>query len=182
MRTTPMSETGACARRISDGLERVVGWGVIAFGTAMVFAVMAGIASRTVRHPLFWTEELARHTMIWSALLGSGIALKRGMHIGITLLLKRFRARTILILDIFSRLCITVFLAAMTWYGIRVCFVVASQDSPTMGYSMAWLFAVTPVTCALNLVFLALMTIEHLAEGYHEGSHISMLTPDHDFE
>jgi TRAP-type C4-dicarboxylate transport system permease small subunit len=44
--------------------------------------------------------------------------------------------------------------------------VVAMQDSPTMGFNMAWLFAITPITCALQLIFLALMTVEDISKGF----------------
>ena len=61
--------------------------------------------------------------------------------------------------DVLCRVLMTVFLVVMVVKGIEVCGVVSMQVSPTMGFNMAWLFAITPITCALQLVFLVLMTM-----------------------
>jgi TRAP-type C4-dicarboxylate transport system permease small subunit len=140
----------------------------------MVIVVLLGIFSRTFTdRPFFWTEELARYTMIYAACLSIGLALKRGLHIGITFVLKKISWRIRIYFDIITRLCIFTFLITMTVKSIQVCHIVSMQESPTMGFNMAWVFIITPITCILQIIFLATMTIEDIGEGFID-KHLAM--------
>lgn len=162
-----MGKAALIARALSNRLESAINWAVIVIAAAMVIIVLAGIISRAGFNAAFhWTEELGRYTMIWAACLGIGLALKRGLHVGIGIIVKRFPRKIGIALDIAARILITIFLVVMTINGIIVCKFVSMQTSPTMGFNMVWVFAITPVTCVLQLIFLALMTIEDLADDY----------------
>ncbi len=155
------------ARRIDHWLQTVIGYLVIFFGAIMVLVTLLGIFARIfTQSPPFWTEELGRDTMIYSGCLAIGIALPRGLHVGITYFVKKMHVAGRVACDVICRVLITIFLVVMIVKGIEVCGVVSMQASPTMGFNMAWLFAITPITCALQLVFLALMTIEDIAKGF----------------
>ena len=72
---------------------------------------------------------------------------------------------------------IAIFLVVMTIQGIYVCEIVSMRTSPTMGFNMVWVFIITPITAVLQLVFLALMTIEDIADGGMWGK--SLVTRPH---
>lgn len=176
-----MKKIAKWAGAISNGLEKLVGRVVIFFAAVMVLDVLFGIVTRSVfNHPFFWTEELGRYAMIYSGCLAIGLALKRGLHVGITFMLNRIPSKLCTYLDVFVRVSITTFLIVTTYYSIEVCKIVSMQESPTMGFNMVWVFIVTPITCVLQLVFLALMTIQDIAAGF-EGKHLAMLKHDADF-
>ena len=159
-----MQKIAATARLISEKLETGLNWAVIIFTGAMVIVVLMGIISRAGFNAAFhWSEELGRYTMIYAGCLGIGLALKRGLHVGIALMVKKMPRHLALGCDIAGRIMITVFLVVMTINGIEVCQFVSMRTSPTMGFNMVWVFIITPLTCVLQLIFLALMTIEDVA-------------------
>lgn len=161
-----MEKIADIARSISDKLEAGLNWAVILSTAAMVVVVLAGIISRAGFNAAFhWSEELGRYTMIYAGCLGIGLALKRGLHVGIALMVKKMPRNLALVCDIAGRIMITTFLIVMTFKGIEVCTYVSMRTSPTMGFNMVWVFIITPVTCVLQLIFLALMTIEDIAGG-----------------
>jgi TRAP-type C4-dicarboxylate transport system permease small subunit len=170
------------ARRLDQWLQNMVGYVVIFFGAVMVLVTLLGIFARIFTHsPPFWTEELGRDTMIYSGCLAIGIALPRGLHVGITFFLKKMPVAARVFCDILCRVLMTIFLLVMIVKGIEVCGIVSMQESPTMGFNMAWLFAITPITCALQLLFLTLMTIEDISKGFVD-TNITLRAHDAEFD
>jgi len=170
------------ARYISDKLEVGLNWAVIFFTAAMLIVVLLGIISRAGFNAAFhWSEELGRYTMIYAGCLGIGLALKRGLHVGIAIMVNRLPRNVALFCDIIGRILITIFLVVMTIQGIYLCEVISMRTSPTMGFNMAWVFIITPITSILQLIFLALMTIEDLAGGMW-GKSLVIRPHDIDFE
>jgi len=161
-----MEKIARTARLLSYRLEKGLNWAVIFFTAVMLIVVLAGIISRAGFNAAFhWSEELGRYTMIYAGCLGIGIALKRGLHVGIAMMVSRLPPRLAMICDIIGRILITIFLVVMTIQGIALCEIVSMRTSPTMGFNMVWVFIITPITCIFQLIFLALMTIEDIANG-----------------
>jgi len=64
--------------RVSDWLERVARRLAIGFMGVMVTCILIQILARyVINEPPAWTEELARHAMIWAGLLGATVACRR---------------------------------------------------------------------------------------------------------
>ncbi len=161
-----MEKIAKSARLVSEKLEACLNWAVIIITAVMVLVVLAGIISRAGFNAAFhWSEELGRYTMIYAGCLGIGLALKRGLHVGIALMVKKLPRDLALFCDIAGRIMVTIFLVVMTIKGIEVCKFVSIQTSPTMGFNMVWVFIITPLTCILQIIFLGLMTIEDFASG-----------------
>jgi len=177
-----MEKIARRARFISDKLEMGLNWAVIFFTAAMLIVVLLGIISRAGFNAAFhWSEELGRYTMIYAGCLGIGLALKRGLHVGIAIMVNKLSRNVALFCDIVGRILITIFLVVMTIQGIYLCEVISMRTSPTMGFNMAWVFIITPITSILQLIFLALMTIEDLAGGMW-GKSLVIRPHDIDFE
>lgn len=161
-----MEKIGRMARAISDKLETGLNAAVIACTAAMLVVVLAGIISRAGFNAAFhWSEELGRYTMIYAGCLGIGIALKRGLHVGIAVGVKRLPPAMAMICDVAARIMIAVFLVVMTIQGIALCEIMSMRTSPSMGFNMVWVFIITPITSILQLIFLFLMTVEDVAKG-----------------
>lgn len=177
-----MQEVARYAKQVDRILQKLVGYGVIFFGAVMVLVTLLGIFARLITSsPPFWTEELGRYTMIYSGCLGIGLALPRGLHIGITFFLVKIRKAGRIFCDILCRVLMTGFLLVMIVKGIEVCGLVSMQESLTMGFNMAWFFIITPITCLLQLIFLILMTIEDAAAGFVDKN-ISLRTHGAEFD
>lgn len=178
-----MEKIARTARLISDRLETGVNWAVIFFTASMLIVVLAGIISRAGFNAAFhWSEELGRYTMIYAGCLGIGLALKRGLHVGIAIMIRRLPPNIALVCDIFGRILVTIFLVVMTMQGIALCEIVSMRTSPTMGFNMVWVFIITPITCILQLIFLALMTIEDIADGTIKRNSLILRPHNIDFE
>ncbi|HVJ59567.1 MAG TPA: TRAP transporter small permease subunit, partial [Burkholderiaceae bacterium] len=69
-------------------------WLLIVVLAAMVVIVFANVCMRYVfGTSVIWSEEVARHLMIWLTFLGSGMALRSGAQIGIDTLQDALPAR-----------------------------------------------------------------------------------------
>ena len=178
-----MDKIASRARYISDKLEFGLNWAVITCTAAMLIVVLLGIISRAGFNAAFhWSEELGRYTMIYAGCLGIGLALKRGLHVGIALMVNKLPRKLAITCDIIGRILITVFLVVMTIQGIYVCEIVSMRTSPSMGFNMAWVFIITPITAILQLIFLLLMTIEDIASGSLWGKSLVSRPHNIDFE
>ncbi len=77
---------------VADRLDRAVG-GVAALVAAVlvlaeIVLLSAGVIARYVFHrPLVWSDELASALFLWLAMLGAAIALRRGEHMRLTVVL-----------------------------------------------------------------------------------------------
>lgn len=70
-------------RKISNILEKVVGYICIVLVAVMLTVVMAQVTLRAARASVPWSEELSRMLLIWIGMLGAGIAAKQGAHVGV---------------------------------------------------------------------------------------------------
>ena len=84
---------------------------------ALVACVVLGVVSRQTNAPLAWTDELAQMFLVWSALAGWMIALRRRSHIRITMLIDRLPARARAGAEIAIQLCVVTFGLLMLRYG-----------------------------------------------------------------
>lgn len=125
-------------------------WLLIALLAAMVVIVFANVVMRYVLGTsVIWSEEVARHLMIWLTFLGSGLALRTGAQIGIESLqdaLPQSAARALRALLAAAMLLLFVLLA---WYGVDYALRTRFQISAALNISMMYVYIGMPVGCAL---------------------------------
>ena len=77
-------------KKLVSGLHKLEEYSLILCLTVMGIILFVQIIMRTVfSAPLKWAEELARYLQIWITFLGIGYGIRRGSHIGMTLLRDR---------------------------------------------------------------------------------------------
>ena len=77
---------------IESFLVKGVEWCAAALVFADVCILLLGVVSRFVfRQPLTWSDELASMVFLWSAMLGSVVAVKRAEHMRMTALISLCR-------------------------------------------------------------------------------------------
>jgi len=138
--------------RASDLINRLTEMAIFAIISAMAVDVFIEVILRYVLLlPLFWTEEFARYCLVWSSLLGAGIALKKGRHIAVTFVAERFpeRIRTVAALggDIF----VATMVAIVFWGGMYLVILTRHQLSPAMRLPMSLPYMAIPTGAAIML-------------------------------
>lgn len=105
--------------------------------------------------PLVWSEELARFTMVWLALLASALAMRRAQHIALTGLIP-IPARLDPALRALTALASIAILLILTDLGWELAQRTMRQRSPALGIPMGYMYAAIPVSAILMIVGQAL--------------------------
>jgi TRAP-type C4-dicarboxylate transport system permease small subunit len=99
-----------------------------------------------------WSEELTRYLMVWGALIGMGVAARRGKHIGLSDIIKRiwgkFTPSVLFIADIM----IFIFWIVVLVTGVTMTQFVAAQRSPSMNMPMWIGYLAVPVGAFFFLI------------------------------
>jgi TRAP-type C4-dicarboxylate transport system permease small subunit len=115
------------------------------FCTSCVLIFFAAIA-RTFNHPINWSQDLSLFLFAWSVFLSADAALRADKLVNVDLLVGRFSARTKRIVSIANYIVILVFLAALLWFGVKLCLISRNrvfQGIP--GFSYLWVNLSIPV-------------------------------------
>lgn len=125
-------------------------WLLIVLLTAMVAIVFANVVMRYVfGTSVIWSEEVARHLMIWLTFVGSGLALRTGAQIGIDSLQDALPRSAARVLRLVLALAMLALFVALAWYGIDYAMRTRFQISAALGISMMYVYIGMPIGCAL---------------------------------
>ena len=136
-------------------------WTVIAILAAMAAMVFANVVLRfTTGVSILWVEEVSRYLMIWLTLLGAGMVLRYGGHVGIETLQEALPRRAAAIRGAIVVLLAT-FFVFMVIVGARYAWLAWGQTTPVLGIPVGVVYLALPIGFALLLAHLLLM-----AESY----------------
>jgi len=125
-----------------------------------------------LKDPSTWTDELATFLLIWVALLGAAVALKRGAHLGMDYFVEHLTPPRRLYVEVFASLCTGAFsLSVMTVGGaVLVARKLQLQEtSPALGLDLGYVYLALPISG----FFLTIYSIEHLAGSVRASSRSS---------
>lgn len=138
---------------IEKFIQNFMKWVLFLILGGMTLIVLLGVFFRYIlKAPLPWSEELARYLMVWGASLGAFVAFKEGSHIGVTLIMDRFRGRIGIFLKRVSQMIVIIFMAIVVKEGIVLVFKLKGQTSTAMEIPMGWAYMAIPVGCLLILL------------------------------
>jgi TRAP-type C4-dicarboxylate transport system permease small subunit len=150
-------------QQISDIINRVTEVFLVIVLSAMAITILLQVLFRYVLNlPLFWTEELARYCLVWSSLLGSAVAVKRGRHIAVAILIERFPPDLRRGLTIIALISVAAVLAIILWGGIQLVAITRAQISPALRVSMSIPYLAVPVGAGLMLLHTIVSLFETL--------------------
>ncbi|MCE2971256.1 MAG: TRAP transporter small permease [Burkholderiales bacterium] len=140
-------------------------WLLIGLLAAMVVVVFANVGMRyLLGTSVIWSEEVARHLMIWLTFVGSGLALRSGAQIGIDSLQDALPPRAARALRALLAAGMLLLFVALAWYGVDYALRTRFQISAALGISMFWVYSGMPIGCALLAAHLLL-----IVRGYVRG-------------
>jgi TRAP-type transport system small permease protein len=141
-------------------------WAVIALLGATVVLVISNVIARYVfSHSLTWVEEVSRYLMIWSAMLGCGLALRVGGHIAVESLAGAVRPAAARCIRAAIVAIMGVTLLALIWIGIEYVDFAWEQETPVLGMSFGLIYLAIPIGSLLMLIHLALVAKSWINTG-----------------
>jgi len=153
--------------KIYHYFNKTMEWIVFALLTVSVLSTMLGIVSRLIPGmPVYiWTEELTRFSVIVMVFLVSGIAMQRGVHLGIDFLHERLSPSKLKILLLFNNTILTVFMAFIAVISVKMAINNFEQTSVTLKIPISVPFFAIPVGCVMIVVELIRQSWKLLRKG-----------------
>jgi len=99
-----------------------------------------------------WTEEAARFLLIWTIMIGSMVALRRGSHFAVDML-PRLQPGVALVLDIVTHAIVLVFAAFLLRHGVDFALFARHQTSEIADWPLWIVYVAWPVTGAVWCLF-----------------------------
>jgi TRAP-type C4-dicarboxylate transport system permease small subunit len=153
--------------RVFVGLNR---WLLILLLASMVVIVFANVVMRyVIGTSVIWSEEAARHLMIWMTFVGSGLALRTGAQLGIDSLQGVLPERGARLLRLALALGMLLLFVLLAWHGVDYALRTRFQTSAALGVSMMYVYIGMPVGCALMAAHLLLILRRYVAGGEYVG-------------
>ena len=131
----------------------------------LVADVFLGVWSRYVMQATFqWYDEVARLCFVWMIFLGAAVAVRRGAHFRLHLLIDRFGPTARRRVDLVVIVVVIAFAAVLLAGGIAIAPLARRQVTDALEISMLWFYGALPVGGALTIAF-ALPQLLALARG-----------------
>jgi len=132
----------------------IIDWICLGLMVALVVDVFLGVFSRYVLHATFqWYDEVARLCFVWMVFLGAAVAVRRGAHFRLHLLIDRFGPRLRRATDLGVALVVLLFGAVLVAGGVAMYPVARRQVSDSLELSMLWFHGALPVGGTLMILF-----------------------------
>ncbi len=135
------------------------GSGIVLF-IGMVLLVLAQVVARKFFEPLVWSEELARYTFIWVAVIGWVLAGRNQSHIRISLVTDRAGPLLKQALGIFSDLCVIVFALIFVIKGWKLVQNNLDIETVTLFFDFWLVYTIIPVSALATIVVMGFDLVE----------------------
>lgn len=161
-------------RSLLNGLNRALQILAALMLLAIVLIVLGNVFLRYFLHiGLGWTEEAARFLQIGMTFVAAAIAVKRWGHFQLLVIRNYLPKRCHRAIQFFAVFVVLLMSVILFRYGISIARISWFQASPTMGWSMGYLYCMVPISGAIMFVF----ALEHLVNLIQGGN-----LPGHDEE
>lgn len=129
-------------------------------GVCLFFAILlevVGVFFRDVlQRPFAWSEEFLTFLLVWMVFIGCSIAVRRGEHVYVDVLVKRFPPHIGTVVAGFTSIAFALFIALLGWTGLQTVLlqIRSGELSPVMEMPMWLISLAVPVGCFLMLLSL----------------------------
>ena len=126
-------------KKIIDNIEEIV---VIIALAVMTVLTFSNVVTRYIfNFSMNFAEEISTYSFVLLSLFGASIALKRGAHLGFTLLAEHVPAIVARIFEVISALCGVLFSAVIFWYGIQMTITQFQRGQLSLGVQVPeWIY------------------------------------------
>ncbi|MDR1933615.1 MAG: TRAP transporter small permease [Spirochaetales bacterium] len=135
----------AAYTRMMDIIVKIMQWFLIGVLGIMTLSVFISVVTRyAFAWTMPWSDPVARYGQTWIMLLGSSLALRKGMHIGIENFVNLFPPLVQQTVRRINVLLIFVFSAAMLVQGFKLIEIAKDQLIPELGIPMQYIYYMIP--------------------------------------
>lgn len=157
-------------KRINETIRRIE----YSVGTVMLIGIIvlvfASAFLRLVRFPIVWSVDASQLLFVWISMIGADIALKKGAHMGVDLLVRFFPEKIRKGLALFSILLCIAFALFIVYWGTHLCVTNHYRLYQTLGISYSFATAAVPFVSILMLMTLAEQLIDLLKTMRHPAA------------
>ncbi|KDE41160.1 TRAP-type C4-dicarboxylate transport system, small permease component [Nitrincola lacisaponensis] len=147
--------------RIEQGVGLILKPTIVLGMLALITVITLQIVSRVFFNAVPWTEEVARFLLIWITFLGGALAFQQGRHIAVNFAVDALPASLRHWAKGLACLILLAFMAKLAMIGYEYMQVQSFQRSPSLRWSMSYVYAVMPISAAL-IFFYALVDLLEL--------------------
>ncbi|KHF39568.1 TRAP transporter small permease [Halalkalibacter okhensis] len=166
-------------KRIVHAIDRLNFWVfqfiAVIFGFVALLTIYQVFARYVLGSPLIWSEAVVRYSMVWIVLLGTAIALRKGLLISVEAVLylipkkiKRMMEMVIILINI-------IFLTLLIKFGFDIMGNLAHQTTGSLDIPVTWIYAAIPVgsmLAILNCIAVLYDLLTKKEEGDQDGTPI----------
>ena len=128
-------------------------------GAMSILVFLQVIFRYVLNAPLDWSEEMASFSFVWMALLGASIGLKKKEHPNLDIFYKLFPGRVKKLADLVINLAITLPLAILCFYGVKLTILMRMQCTAALRYSVSYVYIVLPASAFIMLTYIIIDTL-----------------------
>ena len=144
-------------------VRKIINYLVIIFFVYMVLAVFYQVLGRYIfSYKLGAAAETATFAQIWMILLASGIAMRKNMHVGVDILLRKLNIKFQKIIITVSSLITIVFLSMVLKGSVQLIIVGAQSTSPALSVPMWIPYLSIPLGITYIMLELIILTLSKL--------------------
>ena len=110
-----------------------------------------------------WSEELARYLFVYVVFLGGALIMGESGHLAVEFLPTYYKGTLFgKFLQVVALVCGYIFVAILFTQGYKMVNVMYFQESPGLGLSMSYIYAVIPVSSVLMFLYLVRNTLRFI--------------------
>ncbi|MEK5272202.1 TRAP transporter small permease [Aeribacillus sp. FSL K6-8394] len=144
------------------------------FGLVALLTLLQVIFRYIFNNPIVWSEEVIRYSMIWIVLLGTAIALRKGMLISVEIVIQSVPKTVKKIMGILVIGVNVVYLSLLSYYGIKIIITLGAQTSGSLEIPISMTYSAIAAGSILALLNCIVVFME-LVQGKEEKNDGSTL-------
>lgn len=150
-------------KKIDDFIVKILYYSCALLMFMMAAIIFAQVIFRYVfGTPLSWSEELGRYIFVWMSFLGMAVAIHKGSHVALDILVSYLKNTSKKTLMIINNLLVLLFSVILTYSGFKLVQLGVNQTSPTLKIPMEFVYIVIPISGMLLLYFVMSQLIQIL--------------------
>jgi TRAP-type transport system small permease protein len=137
---------------------------ILMLGTMSVIVFANVVLRYSTSYSIEWSEEVARHLLIWLTFLGCGPVLRYGGHIAVENLQDVLPRRAAILLRMVVAALITLLLVLLIYFGLQYVDRTQYQQTPVTQIPFSYIYLALPIGAALTIVHFLLIIRGYLLE------------------